>query len=674
MKRMKYRNGFVLPVAMAIVVVVGIVVASVAGYVSWAARATRVFLAKDRCRFAAQSAIEQAKAEIQSGFSDFLGAGGTSVRIDPKQAASYNWFDTVSGDYRTIGSQNPVTLQDPTVPINGCTVVVGIGKFVDHEVNSSFAAVPVVATATYVYPDGLSVSATIQETVCFATGQSKVFNYAYFVNNYGWMTGSTITINGDMRANGNISLSGSTVNGFVYGAINDEVGADGSISLKNSPKIRKVSDYRRSYATTQSRPDMDDYDTAGAYDAPATTTTISLPVYDAAGNVVAGTVGASSGKPICNQAADPLPMPFVSDLADYVEYAQEKNGTLSYPGYSYTDSAGATRTVSGGTVNAHFSGTGPSGDDALADKGSLVLIGTSSNPITINGPVVVDGDVIIGGYVKGQGTIYAGRNIHIVQSVRYKNPPSWSHPDSNDAQNESNNASKDMLGLVAKGNIVVGDSSSSTWYNSVGKYIDGRSSSSVVESYACDESDANIGYPAVFGGDYTAVERVGGNSFGKVRAVDTGETYVEYEPVYDWWGRQTGTKPVTKHKKAMETSMDRRYYETACDDAILSSFSSDVACIDAILYNNHGIFGTPNGGSSRFNLNGSLVCRDEALIFSGNGVSFNWDIRLMPKANNRVTSSLSLPVGPQTPYTMSWQEVPESLNPAYMALVNSQGD
>ena len=113
MKRMKYRNGFVLPVAMAIVVVVGIVVASVAGYVSWAARATRVFLAKDRCRFAAQSAIEQAKTEIQHGFSDFLGAGGTSVRIDPKQAASYNWFDTVSGDHRTIGSQNPVTLQDP---------------------------------------------------------------------------------------------------------------------------------------------------------------------------------------------------------------------------------------------------------------------------------------------------------------------------------------------------------------------------------------------------------------------------------------------------------------------------------------------------------------------------------------------------------------------------------
>ena len=264
--------------------------------------------------------------------------------------------------------------------------------------------------------------------------------------------------------------------------------------------------------------------------------------------------------------------------------------------------------------------------------------------------------------------------MHIVQSVRYKNPPSWSHPDSNDVQNESNNASKDMLGLVAKGNIVVGDCSSSSWYSSVGKYIDGRSSSSVVESYACDESDANIGYPAVFGGDYTAVESVDGNSFGKVRVVDTGETYVEYEPVYDWRGRQTGTKPVTKHKKAMETSMDRRYYETACDDAILSSFSSDVACIDAILYNNHGIFGTPNGGSSRFNLNGSLVCRDEALIFSGNGVSFNWDIRLMPKANNRVTSALSLPVGPQTPYTMSWQEVPESLNPAYMALVNSSGD
>ena len=672
MKRAGNRRGFVLPLALTLVFAVAVAVAGVVGYVAWAARETRVFLAKDRCRFAAQSAIEQAKVEIQRGFERFLGAGGTSVKIDPKQAVSYNWFDAVSADRRTIGTSNPVTLQDPAGPVNGCTVVVCIGRHVDHETNSPLAAVPVVATATFVYPDGLSVSATIQETVCFATGQSQVFNYAYFVNNYGWMNGSSITINGDMRANGNISLSGSTVNGFIYGAANEEVGADGSITLKGSPKIRKTSEYRRNYATTQSRPDVDDYDTAGAYDAPATTTTIALPVYNAAGNVVSGTVGASSGKPICNQNVEPLPMPFVSDLADYVEYAEERGGSLSYPSYSYTDGAGETRTVSGGTVNAHFSGAGPSGDETLADKGSLVLIGTASNPITINGPVVVDGDVIIGGYVKGQGTIYAGRNIHIVQSVRYKNPPSWSHPESKDAQNEANNASKDMLGLVAKGNIVVGNSSSSSWYDSVGKYIDGRSSSSVVESYACDPSDANIGYPATFGGDYTAVESVNGSTFSKVRTVES--TYVEYETTYDWWGRPTGTKPVTKTRREMENKSDRRYYETACDDAILGAFSSDVACIDAILYNNHGIFGTPNGGTSRFNLNGSLVCRDEALIFSGNGVSFNWDIRLMPKSDNRVTSALSLPVGPQKPYTVAWQEVPESMNAAYMALSGAGGD
>ena len=254
MKRAGNRRGFVLPLALTLVFAVAVAVAGVVGYVAWAARETRVFLAKDRCRFAAQSAIEQAKVEIQRGFERFLGAGGTSVKIDPKQAVSYNWFDAVSADRRTIGTSNPVTLQDPAGPVNGCTVVVCIGRHVDHETNSPLAAVPVVATATFVYPDGLSVSATIQETVCFATGQSQVFNYAYFVNNYGWMNGSSITINGDMRANGNISLSGSTVNGFIYGAANEEVGADGSITLKGSPKIRKTSEYRRNYATTQSRP------------------------------------------------------------------------------------------------------------------------------------------------------------------------------------------------------------------------------------------------------------------------------------------------------------------------------------------------------------------------------------------------------------------------------------
>ena len=689
----KSRRGFILPTTIVMVAIASIVIAAVGGYVAQAARMTRIHRARSRCRLAAQSAVEQAKSEVQAGFAKYVGgSGGASIKIDPRQADVYNWFDTVSADHRTIGisdaKHDAVTLVDPPNGINGCEISVGIGMFVDHPSGSSFASVPIVATAAYRYPDGLTVTATIQERVAFGTGQSPVFDYAYFVNNYGWMNGSSIVINGDMRANGNVNLSASTVNGFVYAAANDEVNADGTVTLSSSPQIKSASSYRTAYGS-RSRPDTGDYDTAGAYDAPSASGTIRKPSYTyEGGEIVAangGTRAALSNKPIVNEYSDSLPMPFVSVLNDYVEYARDYDGgaggRLTHPAYSYTDSAGAVHNVAGGTVSSHYSGAGPSGDAALADKGALVLIGTQANPIVIDGPVVVDSDVIIKGYVKGQGTIYSGRNVHIIGDVKYVNPPVWSHPDADDAAVEAANAKKDMLGLVAKGNIVIGDSSAdnATWHNSVDGYIKSGTSSSVVKKYACDPSDADIGYPATFQGNYTAVEDVNGQKFGKVRPVAVQKTREEhyqerYVTGYNRWGQaQYGYRDAVRQVSYTETvlgnEMNRRYYETVCDDNILKKLkdTSGIAQIDAILYNNHGIFGTPGRNNANFNLNGSLVCRDEALIFSGNGIRFNWDMRLRRKNNRDVNTRVGLPVGPQDPYTVEWLEVSDELNPVYAA-------
>ena len=61
----------------------------------------------------------------------------------------------------------------------------------------------------------------------FALMRSRVFDNAYFVNNYGWFQGSSITANGDVRANGNLYLdSGCTVNGDVrFKSLQVELGA-----------------------------------------------------------------------------------------------------------------------------------------------------------------------------------------------------------------------------------------------------------------------------------------------------------------------------------------------------------------------------------------------------------------------------------------------------------------
>ena len=702
----RQRKGYALLITLCVLMVAGGISLASVGYVARSARQTRVYLARSRCRFAAQSVIEQAKARIQKGFSSYAGgSGAASIKIDPRQAEVYDWFDSISGDRKTIGKgSKTVTLQDSGTTnavgsvggVNGCRVYVAIGKCVDHASNSSVAIVPIVATAVYEFEDGMRVTSTIQERVIFGTGQSQVFDYAYFVNNYGWMNGSTITINGDLRANGNVSLSQSTVNGFVYAAANDELDVDGTVTLKSSPQIKNRDSYR-STAGNRARPDKEDYDTSKSFDAPKSSGTITGPkyAYDEDGNRYVSDPGTktASGDPIVNEESDSLPMPFVSDLGNYVEYAKEKGGRLSYPKCSYTDSLGSNRNVSAGTVYAHYSGTGPSGDATAADNGALVLVGTAANPIVIDGPVVVDSDVIIKGYVSGKGTIYSGRNIHIVGDITYVNAPNWGHEDVDDAAVEASNAQKDMLGLVAKGNIVVGDSSSDSWHTGsygVDSYINGGRSS-VVNSYACDESDKNIGYPSTFAGDYTAVEQVSAGTmtasqiagavggydtssgqFGKVRAKTvTLDTYSTY---YDRWGR---LQKVYDTKTVLATSYDRRYYETVCDDAVLKSFAdSKISQIDAIMYNNHGTFGKLGGtssygyGSSYVNINGSLVCRDEALIYNANGLRFNWDFRLRG-SDSDASKTLGLPVGPQEPYTYDWLVVPDSVNPAY---VSREGD
>ena len=130
----------------------------------------------------------------------------------------------------------------------------------------------------------------------------------------------------------------------------------------------------------------------------------------------------------------------------------------------------------------------------------------TDKPIRINGPVVVAGDVIIKGKVTGQGTIYSGRNIHIIGNLTYVDPPSWPKPDPHPEQTAQKNAGKDMLGLAAKGNIVIGNYTDSSWMERVEKYI----TPPWVREYACDPSDASIGYPSVFGGDYAAND--GGSS------------------------------------------------------------------------------------------------------------------------------------------------------------------
>ena len=646
------RKGAVLVTVLVTTGVCALVLAGVLGYVSSATRMTALHAGNNICRLAAQGEIELAKAAVNEAFNNSIARGAHIIGGSlGNSVCSFDWFGV--GDNttvtRTIGAQNgrgtAVTL-DESAESCGCTVRVRAGR-VRHPANTQWAEVTFVAEAVRANPGGTESRQIVAETVRFAQGRSKVFNNAYFVNNYGWFQGTGCTANGDVRANGDMYLdSGCKINGRVYAARNEELGVDGDIT--NYGTMDSYSTYKSTTygVSNMSRPLAVDPVTgdavAGGYDAPASATT------------------QAKRERIHGNLERETEMPFIGDLtssdSDYRQWIEELRA----------GDPAMCKVTQGGTVlvDKYYDGVGPSGDASLADKGVLVLEGTQANPIVVNGPVVVASDVIIKGYVKGQGTIYSGRNVHIVGNIQYVNPPSWSGKRAN-----SDNSSKDMLGLMAKGNIVMGDYTDSNWLSSIRTYL---TSQPYVQQYACDSTDDLIGYPATFGGSYVAVEKVtqmgngsdashapGGwdsatGQFGKVREVGTGQytqkqVYNSRTRRYEWQNVEI---------TAPGTSYDRKYYESVALDSEISSRCSTITRIDAVLYNNHGIFGK----LGQCSINGSLVCRNEGLQYSSK-LYLNWDMRLYSGSSESVDNDQVglAKASDSPPTTVDWRLLPQGV-------------
>jgi hypothetical protein len=92
-------------------------------------------------------------------------------------------------------------------------------------------------------------------------------------------------------------------------------------------------------------------------------------------------------------------------------------------------------------------------------NGNLILEGTPSNPIVLDGDIFVEGDVVIKGYVKGRGAIYSGRNVYVAGNIKYLDDVPTCVGVSNPDQCARNaiTAGKSELRLAARNNVVLGD-------------------------------------------------------------------------------------------------------------------------------------------------------------------------------------------------------------------------
>ncbi len=623
MKSRRFSEGFVLVFSLILALCAGMVLAGTLGYVSYAARQSAASAARSSCRLAAMSAIEKVKDDVYRTFKARNGNRSVlGVRV-------YDWF-TTGWSATSIGTGGYRV--DFDTALN--SIRAQLGGFTDLRVRLRSAPVNVgnrsevtfFATAARMTGNGVLVSVTLAERVSFGVDRSKVFDYAYFVNNYGWFEGSTITANGAVRANGDMSLSQNPkVNGDVFAARNDELNVPGDIKNGTGTMDNKNTYRSTQYGTAnRSRPLQVTHDDGG-YNAPVTVTSADLTAR-LHGNLREG-----------------LDMPWISGLNEYIEYGKELKSTLSQGGTYYINNAN-----SGDQNYGYYQGTGPSGDPELPDNHALVLEGTQTNPIRINGPVVVSNDVVIKGYVTGQGTIYSSRNIHIVGDIKYVNPPNWANKE---AASGNGNSTKDLLCLAAKGNIVMGDCTSSSWLDNTLRKV--LTQQPYVQPYACAQADdgswidGDIGYPragkTVFEGNYTAAD---------------GGYKVTQEAVYrqEWNGRRW--QNVLDHYEYKSTS-GRRYYDSVVPpNEIANRAKTAITQIDAVLYNNHGIFGK----LGQCTINGSLVCRNEGMIFSGK-LYLNWDYRLYSGSPENVMNQLvGMPLGTGQPVVLSWQEVPDDWN------------
>ncbi|MFH2137562.1 MAG: pilus assembly PilX N-terminal domain-containing protein [Candidatus Omnitrophota bacterium] len=495
--------------------------------------------------YLAEAGIDQVKRELYELFSVYYVTQGQTT-------TAFTWFDDLTTD---------PTSKYPGIPTGQTLTSVSGGSYtVQITAVDTATAVPkditVVSTATV-----NNVSKSVTAVIRYSMSPSKVFDFSYFVNNYGWFWGGGITSQGDIRSNGDFSFGGNPeVNGDVYASVNPDLGAAGTIG--GNHKNDTLSQYW-TQADAQARPTNP---TANPQD-------IDGDGIDEEFDYEHGYDGDSEEFP----SQQLLDMPYLGNLDYYKGLAATHNGTI----------------IQGGVTLVNNVLTG-----------NIVLIGTDADPIEIDGPVVITGDVLIKGKITGQGTIYSGRNTHILGDIEYVNAPNWPKPDTDPTGTDAANATKDFLGLAAKGNIVVGDYTRNDWKTNVSGYL----KPPFTQAYEVDPTDSGIGYVSYYSGG---------------------------DPMFngDYTANDGGTKSDGSNRKFYESSYDDAYFTTIAEN------SSSIRNVDVVAYTNHAF----TGKVGAFTLNGSIVARDEAIVFSGN-IEMNYDVRVQDKGEEfYLPRALALP-------------------------------
>lgn len=196
------------------------------------------------------------------------------------------------------------------------------------------------------------------------------------------------------------------------------------------------------------------------------------------------------------------------------------------------------------------------------------------------------------------------------------------------------NSTKDLVGLAAKGNIVIGDYTSyaddplspTDFSTAVLPKLKPKSDDNpagITMPYVVDPTDADMGYDSLdpslcggkspcFNGDYTVQDKQDGLPAFKADSVTP--------------------------RKFYETSLPDTQMKALADPALRNQFYTSPIKIDAILYTNHAVAALVK--APHLVLNGAVVARDDALLFN-KSMTVNHDVRLI---SDQASKAIALPL------------------------------
>jgi hypothetical protein len=472
---------------------------------------------------------------------------------------------------------------------------------------SAYAYVPDKATYDSGAPDAARADAHAVVEVRFQG--SEVFDYSYFINHWGWFFGDDIVSNGNVRSNGQFDF------GHHTSAVN------------GSPR------YEASHGTQllgyldDNGDGIKDGSDGGVYS--------SVSIMNA-GNVD-GIAAASSNRHV---TPDVVEMPNLDDLSFYEERALARGSSIA--------------------VGDSFEVDGVLGDGDVEPQ-NLYLVGTREAPVILNGSVVVRGSVIISGYVSGQGSIYAGGNIYVADDLLYLNPPDSIRPDSNDQESvenwRSDSSTRDSLGLFAREHIVVGDYTADWWQSNVSAWINHDLNKSREDAGSDGIQNTREGPDGVLGtADDDLLEDDGVWTVNHYTEEDAerglipegsrpGDVIPGSGEDIDGDGRYDDTTRMSEFDLSQPLSRETwaGNLQEGEDISYSQVSSAEIARLDAAFYTNHtfaAVVSNPNGA---IQVNGSVVSRNESIIYAADGLELNHDERLTGRGSPQ--SGFDSPLG-----------------------------